>query len=563
MKDVGHFADRRKVAIYARYSSDLQRQSSIDDQVRICTALAVRQGWDVVRIYADEATSGATLIRPQVQKLLEDSRSKIFDAVVTEALDRLSRDQEDIAGIYKRLRFRSVILMTCAEGEINELHVGLKGTMNALFLKDLAAKTHRGLEGVVRQGRSAGGLTFGYDAIRDGEIRGGRRVNEGQAEIVNRIFEGYAAGRSPIAMARHLNEEGVGGPGGRPWLDTTIRGHAERGTGVLRNELYIGQLIWNRLSYFKDPETGRRQSRMNPSSEWVRTEVEDLRIVPQKLWDQVATQLSDRRAKSPLVGRPKAALWHCRRPKNFTTGLIMCGLCGKAMAIVGKDYLACNYARRRATCTNRGLVRRSAIESAVLDGLKNGLMAPDATEAFVCAFNDEVSRQQTEGNSLRKGQERELAAARDRVKKLMETIISGLRTPSIVRAFEEAEARKEQIENALNAPNSPAIELPSNLATRYRSRVAYFSDALATSANRMEAVQVIRSLIERIVVRATSKNSEIELIGDIARIIAFARAAGGPDNKKAAQEGAALSATEIGSALVVAGAGFEPTTFRL
>ena len=85
--------------------------------------------------------------------------------MVAEALDRLSRDQEDVAALYKHLTFAGVKLVTIAEGEVSELHVGLKGTMNALFLKDLAQKTHRGLEGRVRQGRSGGGLCYGYDVV--------------------------------------------------------------------------------------------------------------------------------------------------------------------------------------------------------------------------------------------------------------------------------------------------------------------------------------------------------------------------------------------------------------
>ena len=95
--------------------------------------------------------------------MLEDARAGRFEVLVAEALDRLSRDQENIAGLFKQLSFAGVRLITLSEGDIGELHVGLKGTMNALFLKDLAQKTRRGLEGRIRQGKSGGGLCFGYD----------------------------------------------------------------------------------------------------------------------------------------------------------------------------------------------------------------------------------------------------------------------------------------------------------------------------------------------------------------------------------------------------------------
>ena len=90
-------------------------------------------------------------------------RSEVVDMMLAEALDRISRDQEDIAGIYKRMRYADVKMFTLSEGEISELHVGLKGTMNALFLKDLADKTRRGQRGRVEAGKSGGGNAYGYD----------------------------------------------------------------------------------------------------------------------------------------------------------------------------------------------------------------------------------------------------------------------------------------------------------------------------------------------------------------------------------------------------------------
>ena len=136
-----------RAVIYARYSSDNQRDASIEDQVRQCRARIEQEKWRLGEIYSDHAISGATALRPGYQKLLEDARAGRFEVVVAEALDRLSRDQEHIAGLFKQLRFAGVKLVTLAEGEIGELHVGLKGTMNALFLKDLAHKTRRGLRG--------------------------------------------------------------------------------------------------------------------------------------------------------------------------------------------------------------------------------------------------------------------------------------------------------------------------------------------------------------------------------------------------------------------------------
>jgi site-specific DNA recombinase len=218
-----------KAVMYARYSIDNQRVPSIEDQFRICREHAGRERWQIIDTYHDAAISGASVIlRPGVQTLLQDAQCGRFDIVLAEALDRISRDQADVAILFKHLRFAGVQIVTLAEGEISELHVGLKGTMKALFLKDLAAKTHRGLRGGVEKGKAGGGLCYGYDAVKrtdsEGEpVRGERKINEAEAAVVRPIFREFAAGRSPRAIATDLNRDGIPAPCGHSWGDTTIR----------------------------------------------------------------------------------------------------------------------------------------------------------------------------------------------------------------------------------------------------------------------------------------------------------------------------------------------------
>src|SRR5207245_859918 len=206
------------------------------------------------------------------QSLLEDARHGRFDVVVAEALDRLSRDQEDVAGLFKRLRFAGVRLFTLAEGEISELHVGLKGNMNALFLQGLAMEVSPG---------------------HDGRWR--------------------------------------------------------RGTGELNNELYIGKLGWNRQSVIKDPATGKRQARPNPSDEWVTQDVPDLRIVDDQLWNEVkARQLRVRHTLThDNVGIRSERV---RRPVYLLSNLLKCGACGGGFSKVSLQHYGCSNARNRGTC---------------------------------------------------------------------------------------------------------------------------------------------------------------------------------------------------------------------
>jgi site-specific DNA recombinase len=215
-----------KVAIYARYSSDNQRDASIADQLRICREFGARQGWTVVQEFTDHAISGATLLRSGFQAMMRDALNRRFDVVLAESLDRFSRDQEDTAGLFKRLTFAGVNIVTLAEGDITHLHIGFKGTMNALFLKDLAEKTHRGLRGRVENGKAGGGLCYGYRVVRtlNGATMttGEREIEPTEAAIVKRIFREFTAGHSPKQIVKLLNREGIPGPFGGKWSPSTV-----------------------------------------------------------------------------------------------------------------------------------------------------------------------------------------------------------------------------------------------------------------------------------------------------------------------------------------------------
>ena len=370
-----------RAVIYARYSSDNQRDASIEDQVRQCRARIDQEGWQIGEVYSDHAISGATTLRPGYQKMLEDARAGRFEVVVAEALDRLSRDQENIAGLFKQLSFAGVKLITLSEGEVGELHVGLKGTMNALFLKDLAQKTRRGLEGRIRQGKSGGGLCFGYDVVRRvdpaGEpVHGERRINQIEAAIVRRIFEEFAKGRSPRAIAQSLNKEAIPGPAGKSWGSSTIYGNWQRGTGILNNELYIGRLVWNRQQFIKDPEHREAPGAAEPESKWIVEKVPHLRILDDDLWNLVKER--QRESRSRVMTKDKGIRSErARRPRYLLSGLLKCGTCGGGFSKISQTHYGCSTARNKGTCDNLLTLRRDDLEAKVLDGLKHHLMHPE------------------------------------------------------------------------------------------------------------------------------------------------------------------------------------------
>jgi site-specific DNA recombinase len=478
----------------------------------------------VVEVYIDRALSGASTLRPGYQKLVADARRDKFDVVVAEGLDRLSREQVTTATLFQQLSLIDIMIYTRAEGEVSELHVGLKGTMNALFLKDLALKTHRGIEGRVRQGKSGGGKAYGYRALQqraeDGTVlRGDREIVEAEALIVQRIFTEFAAGKSPRVIARDLNRDNIKGPSGKPWRDTTIRGHATRRTGILRNDIYVGRLLWNKQSYRRNPDTGKRVARPHEQAEHITVEVPDLRIVDEVVWDAVQAHLNAIRASPGSTKQRQSEFWKQRRPRYLLTGLLHCAECGGTMAAIGKDYLACAAARNGAGCSNRTSIRRSRVEKVVLEGLKTHLMQPQLVEEFIRAFHQEVNRQNSAQEMHALEHQAELARVSRKVKGLYDAIADGLRTPGLKDQLLELERRQTELKELIAQAPSPAPHLHPKLSEVYRATVANLHGALNDPEARTEAAEILRGLIERITVRNNGDGHVVELTGDIVKLL--------------------------------------------
>jgi DNA invertase Pin-like site-specific DNA recombinase len=521
-----------RVALYARYSSDNQSVASIEDQFRVCQEHAAREGWKIVGTYHDAAISGASVtLRPGVQALLADAQRGAFDKVLAEALDRVSRDQADVASLFKHLRFAGVEIVTLAEGEISELHVGLKGTMNALFLKDLAAKTHRGIRGRVEQGKSGGGLCYGYDVVKhtdcEGEpIRGERRINEAQAEIVRRIFRDFAAGISPRAMARRLNAEGIPGPSGALWTDSTLRGHAKRGTGLINNELYIGRLVWNRLRYVKDPTTGKRVSRINPPEEWITRDVPELRIVDDALWRAAKDRQNELTVKyAKVIEATRAAhanrLNATHRPRSLLSGLLVCGCCGGPYALRGQDRYACSNHVMNGSCANSRSIPRAALEERMLAGLQDRLMAPEVAAEAMRSYAEETNRLNRERRAAGEADRKALSDIEKKLKEIVAAIEDGGYTRTLMDRLRGLEAKQDELTERVSRVPADLPDIHPSVAGIYRRKVERLSEALRHPQERDEAAEAIRGLIERITLPPGPKRGQIDatLHGELGTIL--------------------------------------------
>ncbi|RTL86073.1 recombinase family protein, partial [Ancylobacter aquaticus] len=524
-----------RVALYARYSSDNQRDASIEDQLRQSRDYAERQGWSVVESYTDRAISGASLIRPGIQKLMADVQGGRFDIVLSEALDRISRDQEDVAAVYKRMRFAGVRLITLSEGEISELHVGLKGTMNALFLKDLALKTHRGIRGRVEAGKLGGGNAYGYRVVKHldarGEpVRGEREILEGEAEIVRRIFREYAAGKGPQRIAADLNRESIPGPTGGRWSDATIRGNRAVGSGILNCELYIGIIRWNRQRRLKDPTTGLRVMRMNPQSAWVRKEVPELRIIDDALWEAVKARQSElgevyrKNIEGGLKALEQKATAHAlnatRRPRTMLSGLMFCGCCDQVYVRRGQDRYCCTSHLMGTGCTNSRTITRHKLEERVVNGLKHRLMAPDKAAEAMRAFAEETNRLNRERRVSSESDRQELTQVEASIREIVAVIEQGGFHRALLDRLTFLEAKQLELQERLAKAPLDVPDLHPNIAELYRRKVERLSDALDHPEDRYEAIDAIRQLITRVVLTPGDKRGEVHAVlhGDIVAI---------------------------------------------
>jgi site-specific DNA recombinase len=447
-----------RAVIYARYSSDLQRAASIADQVRDCHIYASRQSHSVIGSYEDYAISGAsTLTRSGLTALLQDAKSGLFDVVIVESLDRISRNLADTAKLHDMLKFYGVEVQTISSGPVSTLQIGFMGTMNQIFLDELGKKTKRGQRGRVEAGRIPGGLSYGYNMIA-GEERGKRKINAEQATIVRRIFVQYAQGHSPRVIAGQLNADGIPSPRGGQWQASTINGNVKRGNGILPNQLYIGNIVYNRQSFIKDPNTGKRVSRLNPQCEWVTHHAPELVIIEPELWKHVSTR------KLGNTKRPE----YYRRSRYLISGMIQCEECGGPYTVSGQNHMRCSHHRERGTCTNKNGVKIADVETRVLSALKAHLLCPQYVETFTAAYKQEWKTLGTKFNTKKAALQKTHLACEKAIASLIKTLESGLISVAITDKLYEREKELLDIETHLKKlPTDEQIPMPTDLTARW------------------------------------------------------------------------------------------------
>lgn len=388
-----------RAALYARFSTDKQRDTSIDDQMRECERVARAAGLEVVARFQDKGISGGTAARPGYQALLAGARRREFEVIVTEDISRLWRNRAEFGPRSAELEDLGIHWVSCVGQDTRRdgwgLVVQILQAMAEHYRREAAYRTRRGLEGVARSGKPAGGRSYGYiPATKTGSGR--MEIDEGQAQIVRRIFEMYAAGHSPRAIAATLNRDGVPAPGSTwerqrrrraGWVHSVIAGNPDRGLGILNNDLYRGVVVWNRSKWIRSAaDSSKRRQVQNPRSEWITHQDERLRIVSQALWDRVKarqTAQASRIGARVRRGMSRAAAARTGAgPKYLVSGLLRCGHCGSNYAIAGRGIYKCSghTSGGVALCANDALLHREEVEAEVLAGIKRDLRSPAVIE---------------------------------------------------------------------------------------------------------------------------------------------------------------------------------------
>lgn len=461
-------------ASYSRYSSDLQDESSIEQQQRKCRERATADGVPLVPEFefSDRAVSGTKSVREGLTAMLEAARDRRFQVLYFESLSRLARESVITMPMLKELVYvHRVRIVSVTEGidssQSNwDLIASFMSWVHEQYLKALRSAVLRGQEQCVLNDWSTGDWCFGYGSEPIPGTESGRRgrnarprmrvvVNHDHAAWVVRIFTWFVGeGWSLDRIARELTR--LGAP--KDHRSTTKGWHHEYVRRVLRNEKYVGVWAWGKATNVRNPLTGAIAQEGRPPGEvakWIRHRP-DLRLVEddlflraQGLLDQLEAKWSASRTDK---GRLRGSAGGAAPPRHLLQGLIKCSGCGSTFQVNGANgkYLGCaGYKRGLCGCKTR--LPRKLAEEQLLAAVGERVLADPAWLDAVVA---EAQRAWAEGRKQdpdeRVALDRELAAVDQKISRLLDLIESGEGShPELVERL--AQRRRERRDLELRA----------------------------------------------------------------------------------------------------------------
>lgn len=405
-----------KAVIYARYSSDSQREESIEGQLRECTAFAEKNGITVLRHYIDRAYSAKTDNRPEFQNMIKDSGKRLFDIVIVWKLDRFARNRYDSAR-YKAILKKNGVKVVSATEIISE---GAEGIILESVLEgyaeyysaDLSEKVIRGMTDNALKCKFNGGMMpIGY--VIDAEQH--FQIDPLTAPFVLEAFKRYDGGETISSVVNWLNEQGLTNTRGRKMTFNSV-GH------ILHNRRYIGEF--------------RYRDVVVPDGIPA--------IVPQDLFDRVQEKLAKNK---------KAPARHKAEDDYLLTTKLFCGYCGAYLcgesgtSRTGKvhHYYKCVSVKKKRTECHKKPVRKEWIEDLVVGETMKMVMDDKAIEAIVSMLMDLQDRDNVNVPLY----EQQLYEADTAISNLLNAIQQGILTRSTKERLEELENRRDELENRL------------------------------------------------------------------------------------------------------------------
>lgn len=404
---------RTRAAIYKRYSCDMQRPASLEDQERNCREHAAQQGWIVLDEYvrSDVAQSGKTLRhRHALESLLTDAEQDQppFDVLMVDEGSRLTRKLKDALGIAELLKFHSVRLVIVnrkldSDDPNFQTMLILNGMVDEQNSEQMRYRVRRGHIGRVLNGFSPAGRCYGYRSkavpnANHPELQGRAAIEgyesivyEPEAATIRRIFDLYAGGLSISDISRKLNGERVPAPGKSSIGPNYSCWQASAVKRLMQNEKYIGVRIYGKTTQPIDPKTERAKTRKNPPEKWIRKEVPSLRIVTDQVWMRVQERLKIVNEK--MTRRRVGGLNRAKRRDYLFSGLLECGVCGSPMNICssGPSYV-CSSWRHRGGCTNSLWIKEERLTSQLIAALAKNILVPEVMDYFVDSVAGDFDR---------------------------------------------------------------------------------------------------------------------------------------------------------------------------
>ncbi|WFU42559.1 recombinase family protein [Bradyrhizobium sp. CB82] len=464
-----------KAALYARYSSDLQKDTSIEDQFAMLEKAAKRLNLQLDRrhYYADRAVSGSSLFeRPGLTRdLLVAAERGEFAAVLVEATDRLSRRKADMFWLADRFEFHRIRIFNMS-GEVSDLQLLFEGHSNEDFIKKLAIRVKRGHDQAALKGRITTCAAYGYDCVE--HQPGKRAINEQEAKIVRRIFTEYASGMTPRQIVAGLAKDKIPSPSGQPaWNYQGIVGGKGAKRGLLHNQLYIGKYVKNRFTAPKNPATGKREVRALDPEDLITVDMPDLRVISDELWNAAhAVRLKRQHEKFGASGYVKRAT--IPRKQGLLSGLIVCGACHGPMTVMASSRngqrVGCSGALYRKTCTHTKSYDLNELTAGAIKHMHAHLTDPEFLKEKAKAKAVEAAKLAREEGDERRAAQKQLDRLNLQIKRLVDAIAE---CDGSVRELTDAIKAKE-IERA--ALQERIRHLPGgNVMTLHPAALASFS----------------------------------------------------------------------------------------